>query len=189
MCPIGEETGRQRIESNRYKPWQSLKYYLLFASLVLALFGGSLVGILDPIALAVRSLALSILPGLNYAVNAALDLGGRQPPGMVRSLASAVRLVLGQIVLEFKQPHFRQGFLLGLLSLTILALNLRVTRFWCRALCPLGALLGLVSRWSILGLEKHATRCEDCNRCLLHCQGGETRFPARRGGRPSAICA
>jgi ferredoxin len=96
---------------------------------------------------------------------------------MVRSLASAVRLVLGQIVLEFKQPHFRQGFLLGLLSLTILALNLRVTRFWCRALCPLGALLGLVSRWSILGLEKHATRCEDCNRCLLHCQGGDDPIP------------
>jgi ferredoxin len=44
-------------------------------------------------------------------------------------------------------------------------------------LCPLGALLGVVSRWSILGLEKHAARCEDCNRCLLHCQGGDDPIP------------
>ena len=189
ICPLGtlnhffshiksdKKLGRRRIEGNRYKSWQNLKYYLLIASLVIAFFGGSLVGILDPIALTVRSLALSIIPGLNYALNAALDLAGQQPTGVVSSIVAAIRFVLGQVILEFKQPHFRQGFLLGLLFITILLLNLRVTRFWCRALCPLGALLGLVSRWSILGLEKHATRCEDCNRCLLHCQGGDDPIP------------
>jgi polyferredoxin len=57
-------------------------------------------------------------------------------------------------LLGFKQPHFRQAFFLGLLFLLILALNFRVTRFFCRARCPLGALLGFVSRWSILGLQK-----------------------------------
>ena len=189
ICPLGtinhffgyirseKKLGRQRIESNRYKPWQSLKYYLLIASLVIALFGGSLVGILDPIALTVRSLVLSILPALNYAVNVTLDPLTRQTPGVLRFLASGVRLVLEQVILEFKQPYFRQGFLIGLFFFTILTLNLRVTRFWCRALCPLGALLGLVSRWSILGLDKHAARCEDCNRCLLHCQGGDDPIP------------
>jgi ferredoxin len=61
--------------------------------------------------------------------------------------------------------------------IAILALNLRITRLWCRALCPLGALLGLASRWSILGLEKHPAECEDCNRCLLHCEGGDDPIP------------
>jgi ferredoxin len=125
----------------------------------------------------VRSLALSILPGLNYMLNAALDFLGHQSPGVVRFLANAVRFLLSQTILEFKQPHFRQGFFVGLLFLTIIVLNLRVTRLWCRALCPLGALLGLISRWSILGLEKHVARCEDCNRCLLHCQGGDDPIP------------
>ncbi|HEY7392684.1 MAG TPA: DUF6599 family protein [Bryobacteraceae bacterium] len=189
ICPLGtlnhffshirseKKLGRQRIEGNRYKSWQNLKYYLLIGSLVIAFFGGSLVGILDPIALTVRSLALSILPGLNYALNAALDLAGQQPTGVVSSIVGGIRFLLGQVILEFKQPHFRQGFLLGLLFVTIVTLNLRVTRFWCRALCPLGALLGLLSRWSVLGLEKHAARCEDCNRCLLHCQGGDDPIP------------
>ena len=57
--------------------------------------------------------------------------------------------------------------------LILLAANLRVTRFWCRALCPLGALLGVVSQWSIFGLHKDAASCDKCNRCLLHCQGGD----------------
>jgi len=52
-------------------------------------------------------------------------------------------------------------------------MNLRVTRFWCRALCPLGALLGVAARWSFLGLHKDTTTCNQCNRCLIHCQGGD----------------
>jgi ferredoxin len=33
--------------------------------------------------------------------------------------------------------------------------------------------MGVLSRWSILGLQKHAVACDNCNRCLLHCQGGD----------------
>lgn len=189
ICPLGtlnhffssirseKKLGRRRLESNRYQRWYALKYYLLIAVLVAAVCGSSLAGVLDPISLAVRSLALSVLPGFNYAVNAILDLPGSNPARPVRFVLGGARLVLGQVFLEFRQPHFRQGFLLGLLFMTILALNLRVSRFWCRALCPLGALLGVFSRWSILGLEKRPARCEDCNRCLLHCQGGDDPLP------------
>ncbi|MGA2274479.1 MAG: DUF6599 family protein [Bryobacteraceae bacterium] len=176
ICPLGtlnhlvsnvrseKKSGLRGIASNRYKPWQGLKYYLLFALLAAAFLGGALVGILDPVALTVRSLALSVLPAGNYALNALVELGHGHS-------------VLPAALLSFKQPHFRQGFLLGVIFIVILALNLRVTRFWCRALCPLGALLGLASRWSILGLEKQPAHCEDCNRCLLHCQGGDDPIP------------
>jgi ferredoxin len=81
--------------------------------------------------------------------------------------------VLGSTVLEFRQAHFTQGIFLGVLFLAILAMSLRVTRFWCRAICPLGALLGAVSRWAVLGLQQDPERCNNCNRCLLHCQGGD----------------
>ena len=167
ICPLGTmnhmvstvrwqgKLGRQGIASNRYKPWHSLKYYVLFALLAAAFLGSALAGLLDPMALAVRSLGLSILPAWNYALNAAMLAG-------------------------VKQTHFRQAFPLGAILLVILALNLRITRFWCRAACPLGALLGVASRWSILGLEKHPAHCEDCNRCLLHCQGGDDPVPGAR---------
>ncbi len=187
ICPLGtlnhffgnlkseRKRGLQRLELNRYKKWQTLKYYVLTAALVSALFGGSLLAAMDPISLTIRSLTVSVLPALNYAFNAtfgALD----HLPGL-RFATDIAEFILKATLLSFKQPYFRQGFFLGLVFLAILIFNLRITRFWCRALCPLGALLGVLSRWSLLGLEKNPGHCEDCNRCLLHCQGGDDPIP------------
>ena len=44
--------------------------------------------------------------------------------------------------------------------------------FLPRAMSP-GRAAGCLSRWSILGLRKDAADCDNCNRCLLHCQGGD----------------
>ena len=88
--------------------------------------------------------------------------------------------MLQYLVLDFRQAHFAQGLVLGMLFLAILAASLRVTRLWCRSICPLGALLGAVSRWSVLGLHKDADSCDKCNRCLMHCQGGDDPI----GGAP-----
>ena len=76
-------------------------------------------------------------------------------------------------MLDLRQPHYYQGLVREVLFIAILAASLRVTRLWCRAICPLGALLGAVSRWSILGLHKDPESCNNCNRCLLNCQGGD----------------
>jgi polyferredoxin len=189
ICPLGtlnhffsswkseRKRGLERIALNRYQRWQTLKYYILIAVLVAALFGSSILGLMDPISLTVRSLGLSILPGINYAFNALFDALYRTEVSALRFTADALHFLLKDLVLSFKQPYFRQGFALGLIFLAIMVLNLRITRFWCRALCPLGALLGILSRWSILGLEKHPAHCEDCNRCLLDCQGGDDPIP------------
>jgi polyferredoxin len=189
VCPLGtlnhffsnfkseQKRGRDRIARNRYKPWHTLKYYLLIVLLVAALFGTGLLELLDPISLTVRSLALSVLPGINYGLNAFLVVLDQSDVASLRFTADAVHFLLQDNVLSFRQPYFRQGFFLGLIFIAMLALNFRITRFWCRALCPLGALLGVASRWSILGLEKSPTQCEDCDRCLLHCQGGDDPVP------------
>ena len=192
ICPLGtlnhffsswkseRKRGPERLERNRYKRWQALKYYVLIAVLVAALLGSGIVGIFDPISLLIRSLTLSVLPGLNLAFNALFDALYRTQVSALQLLGEGLRILFSQILLSFKQPYFRQGFLLGLIFLSIMALNLRITRFWCRALCPLGALLGVLSRWSILGLEKHPSHCEDCNRCLLDCQGGDDPIPGAK---------
>jgi ferredoxin len=100
--------------------------------------------------------------------------------GVLQIAADALRYVGKATILSFKQTYFRQGFLMGLIFVIILALNLRVTRFWCRALCPLGALLGVVSRWSIFGLAKNPSRCDNCKRCSMHCQGGDDPAPGTK---------
>jgi polyferredoxin len=189
ICPLGtlnhylgswkseRKRGPERLERNRYKKWQTLKYYLLVAGLVSALLGSLWVGILDPISLTVRSLGAALLPGVNYALDAGVSALRHSSIGPLQTVGTVAQLILNETLLSFRQPHFRQAFFLGTIFVVILALNLRITRFWCRALCPLGALLGVVSRWSILGLEKHAAHCDECNRCLLYCQGGDDPLP------------
>ena len=201
ICPLGalnhffsswkseRKRGRARIESNRYKRWQTLKYYILIAVLVAALFGSEILGILDPISLTVRSLGLSILPGINYGFNALFDALYRTQVGALRFTADVLYFLLKETVLSFKQPYFRQGFFLGLIFITIMVLNLRITRFWCRALCPLGALLGLVSRWSILGLEKHPAIARTATAACSTARAETIRSRARSGAKRNAISA
>jgi len=185
ICPMGTlqhfvgnmpseaKRGKQRIESNRYKRWQTVKYVVLIAGLVAACFGSAAIGWIDPFSLLVRSFGLSILPAFNAAARAALTPLETSHFGAIKATGQALHTILHYTVLDLRQPHYAQGLILGILFIAILALSLRITRFWCRAICPLGALLGAVSRWSILGLSKDAAACDKCNRCLLDCQGGD----------------
>jgi polyferredoxin len=189
VCPLGtlhhvvggfkseKKRGKTLLESNRYKPWQAAKYYVLAAVLASAVFGSLVAGLVDPIPLTVRSVGLAIMPGASYATGAVLDAWYQSPYRGVRFGADVASFLLQGTLVAFRQPHYRQAFLLGAVFVALLTLNLRVTRFWCRALCPLGALLGLASRWSLLHLAKDAARCDTCNRCLLHCQGGDDPIP------------
>lgn len=192
ICPMGtlqhwvgnmpseSKRGRQRIESNRYKRWQTVKYVVLIAGLIAAVFGSMAIGWLDPFSLLVRSIGLAILPAFNFAVRAVLTPLEHSHVAAIRVIGESLHTILQALVLDFRQTHFSQGLVLGVLFLLIVALSLRVTRFWCRSICPLGALLGAVSPWSVLGLHKDPASCDKCNRCLLHCQGGDDPI----GGAP-----
>ena len=185
ICPMGTlqhfvgnmpseaKRGKQRIESNRYKRWQTVKYVVLIAGLVAACFGSAAIGWLDPFSLLVRSFGLSILPAINAAARAVLTPLEHSHVAAIKVTGETLHTILHYMVLDLRQPHYHQGLVLGILFIAILAASLRVTRLWCRAICPLGALLGAVSRWSVLGLHKDESNCDNCNRCLLHCQGGD----------------
>ena len=192
ICPMGTlqhfvgnmpseaKRGKQRIEANRYKRWQTVKYVVLLAGLVAAAFGSMAIGWLDPFSVLVRSFGLAILPAFNFAVRVILTPLENSHVAVIKTTAGIVHSVLGILVLDFRQAHFAQGLVLGILFFVILVASLRVTRLWCRSICPLGALLGAVSRWSLLGLQKDASSCDKCNRCLMHCQGGDDPI----GGAP-----
>ena len=185
ICPMGTlqhfvgnlrseaKRGKQRIESNRYKRWQTIKYVVLIAGLVAAFFGSVVIGTLDPFSLLVRSIGLAVFPAFNFAIRTVLVPMEHSQVGAIRTTGESLHTILQATVLDFRQAHFAQSLVLGILFLLILWASMRVTRFWCRALCPLGALLGAVSRWSILGLHKDTSNCDKCNRCLLNCQGGD----------------
>ena len=47
-----------------------------------------------------------------------------------------------------------------------------VDRFWCRYLCPLGAVLNVLGRFSLLRIRRSPTACTDCTLCDKPCPVG-----------------
>ncbi len=155
ICPLGiinQITGSifnklravDTVAMNSYRPLYRLKYYILAFLVALAALGSLQIGLLDPIPLITRSFAIAVFPGFNY--NSGL--------------------------LYLKQPLFHGGTFLGMIFLAVLFANRFLPRFWCRAVCPLGALLGLLSFRPLFSIWRDVDRCTDCRKCLAHCHGG-----------------
>jgi polyferredoxin len=51
----------------------------------------------------------------------------------------------------------------------LVLLSLLVENFWCRCLCPYGALMGLASLASPLRIRRNAGACIDCAKCARAC--------------------
>ena len=57
-----------------------------------------------------------------------------------------------------------------LLLLAVLGLSSLESRFFCRKVCPLGALLALFSRFSLFTLTGGAPECGKCRQCRAVCR-------------------
>ncbi len=100
-------------------------------------------GLLDPIPLAQRSLNLILLPAADAA--------------------------LGQI--SVAQRHYQGAWLIAALFIAALLMNLKVPRFYCRFVCPLGALMGILGRWALWRVGRSQAKCRGCQLCQADCEG------------------
>ncbi len=159
ICPFGslhhfvgflgnrKKTAAQKIQLNKYRKAQCIKYLILIFFLFMAAFpsiGATLqTGLLDPIPLITRSFNLVLLP-----------LADR-PANLVSATA-----------------RFYEGaWLILTIFLTAVLLNLTIPRFYCRFICPLGALFGILGRFAIWRISKNQSECIDCKLCDRSCEG------------------
>lgn len=183
VCPLGtinNIVGSLKRSRNNIKPrnWHRIKYYILIFLITAFIFSSQLVGIMDPLSLLIRSLSISIYPQFDYSIRAIFDTIYKLDIKGIVDLSESFYSFLKKTILSFHQPFYLQGTFIGLLFLLILGLNLLEKRFWCRYLCPLGALLGLLSRFSILK-RSVSEGCTSCGVCASVCQGGAN--PDKKG--------
>jgi polyferredoxin/Pyruvate/2-oxoacid:ferredoxin oxidoreductase delta subunit len=173
-CPLGtlhNLVGAMKKTKDRLDlaNWHRLKYFILIFLLVSSLFTLQLAGIMDPISLLIRSLSVSVYPLFNNAVSASFDTVYYLDIQSLRDITESVYSFVKKSLLSFEQPYFQQAAFIGLLFFSILALNLYQRRFWCKYLCPLGALLGVISRYSLLK-RSVSEGCASCGACSAECQ-------------------
>ena len=101
------------------------------------------IGLLDPIPLVYRSINLALLPLIDRTTLAT---------------ASSPRLYAGI-------------WLIASIFVVSVLLNLIRPRFYCRFVCPLGALFGVLGRFAIWRIGKSREECTNCHLCEKNCEG------------------
>jgi polyferredoxin len=132
--------------------FRRLKYWLLIFTAGTALVGVSSVFLFSPLTLVTRFYGFVLHPIILMVSNLFLD---------------TFRPVFPQMGLErltfvhFEVHSFNTNLFVAGLFFGILMLGLTQSRFWCRNLCPAGAILALFSR------KPFFRRCvsDDCTRC------------------------
>ncbi len=137
------------------------KYYLLVASLLGAFLGISFFGLLDALSIAVRSYVLVIHSYVAHALVATFGALGWAAG------SAAVR----QALLVHTDPVFQLHVLTLVVLLCLLGLGLLRRRFWCRYLCPLGALYALAAKPAVTK-RSVSEACIECGRCADACPLG-----------------
>ncbi|WP_243371883.1 4Fe-4S binding protein [Geotalea sp. SG265] len=171
ICPLGTildlVTGKIRKRAPLAVLKGKLKYWLLLPLLSLALFNINLAGVLDPIAILLRTLTFFLYPLMGDTVRRGWTelyhlMGDR------RDYLEPAYGVLRDQLLPFRETFYPLAFLSALMFLGIVFLERYERRNWCRNLCPLGTLLGILARLSPLG-RMPADLCPDCKACRTVC--------------------
>jgi polyferredoxin len=163
--------------------WRRVKHWLLSATLGAALLGNLTLLVADPLTILFRTLAVAVQPPLNLAVTNAekvlYPLGPLQRP--LEWLENSLR---GNL-LPTQQGFFQLNLLLALVFVGIVAVNWLAPRFWCRYLCPLGALLAWPTRLAWLRPRAKET-CTKCGLCAPVCPTGAIEVSKEAGFRVDA---
>ena len=166
--------GSSRVEANKTHGWQAAKYYIMWGFLAAAVAGSAIGGLLDPICVAVRAIGLGVIPALQYLGIHGSNIIATSNVRPLQMAADSAQDVLAQQLWTANQSYYHQTWFIVFFLAAILFMNRFIPRFWCRALCPLGAFLGVMSRFALFGMEKDHSKCTDCNLCLVSCQGADS---------------
>ncbi len=197
VCPFGAlnqffstltlRKPKDRIALGAFTPHLKWKYYILFALLGSALVGMNLIGWFDPFSILTKGIGLAVYPLVSLGLVDFLDWIYAVDPGIgpvrLTLVTEPVYGFLQDHFLPAEQPHYWGSFLIGIILIAILLLNLVRMRFWCRYICPLGALLGLIGRNPIVRLIRDEETCSDCGLCVAECPGAAN--PDSKSWKPS----
>jgi len=192
LCPLGallDLFSLRRWQAKRAPgdAWRKAKYGLLLTILAAATLTNLTLLIFDPLTILFRTLSVSIWPALDQLVIAAESALYRLP--VLRPAVSSFDGLVRPDVLPTEPTFYRYTLLYAGMFAGVVALNLLAPRFWCRALCPLGALLGLLSK---VGLVRRAVneRCQQCDACARACPTGTVRPDQAYASDPGecAVC-
>jgi len=169
ICPLGSIIDMCGIKAkNRDLGLRQVKYYILGFIVIMAFLGIQIAWIFDPLVITARFISLNFIPSVTLIIDKAFIFIIRSfgyytlPYDFYRSLKSSI---LGVKIFYFSHSIFTLGFFIIICGLVLIT-----KRFWCRAICPLGAIYSLVAKFALL--SRSVDKCEHCMKCMSDCRTG-----------------
>ena len=167
ICPMGttiDETdrlinspGKKTVQIDRHL--RSIKYYVLFFILGAALLGVSFVFLGSPISLIARFYGLVIYPMLSFLASLGVQI--------VMPLAEKFD-IYSIVFAKIPTPRFATQLFILVFFIAIFAAVRISPRFWCRFICPSGAILALFSMRPLYRRQV-SEDCTNCGKCVKSC--------------------
>jgi MauM/NapG family ferredoxin protein len=172
VCPLGTacDAARPAVAGKRSTgpeegPWTAAKYLVLLFILAAALLGLNLAYWGAPLTLAGRLFVLVLGPAGELGLSALSDAGL-----LPDRAASALGL---------PPDRYLGGWFFLLFFAALLSLQHFRPRFWCRFLCPAGAVFALTARRPLFR-RTVSDACTDCGLCRRRCPMGAIRGDPRQ---------
>ncbi len=171
VCPLGilqdfiSRGGRmfKKKRKRRYKytkPKTILRYTILITTVLLGLFGSVfIVNILDP-----------------YSMFGKVATGLLRPVGIwINNDLAHILESMNVFLLSLKDigtVHLATLAFPVIILFVLIYMAGRYGRLYCNTICPVGTLLGWISRFSLFRIEIDAASCIKCGKCAFSCKSG-----------------
>ncbi|MGB5892881.1 MAG: 4Fe-4S binding protein, partial [Ignavibacteriaceae bacterium] len=167
VCPVGTlqdviSNISNKITGEHFYNWSKELKWLRYSILILTVLsipvlGILLVGLLDPLSNFGRILSNLIRPLIILLNN---------------FLALFLELMGSYIIYPVDIMGFSiAGFIFSFIILTtLLLMSIKRGRLFCNTICPLGTLLGLISKVSIFKIKINEDECDSCGMCSAVCK-------------------
>ncbi len=163
ICPLGIVQDiiiflrRKILPKKRYKykkPLIILQYSILGLGIISLLFGGILFfNWLDP-----------------YSNFGRIATHIYQPIVLKTNNAIASNIGLGLHPLESRPIHYGSLFFAGGILVLVSILSIFRERLYCNSICPVGTVLGFLSKFSIFKIRIEDSTCTKCGKCQVACK-------------------
>nr|MBU1328094.1 4Fe-4S binding protein [Candidatus Omnitrophota bacterium] len=167
ICPLGAIIDICGVKAkNRDLGFRQIKYYILGFIVISTFFGMQIAWIFDPLVITARFISLNFIPSVVFMLDKffiSIIKGMNFYTPLYDFYRFTKSSILGIKIYYFPHSFITLGFFLIILGLLVIA-----KRFWCRILCPLGAIYALIAKFSIL--RRHVDKCMHCMKCSVGCR-------------------
>ncbi len=183
FCPLGSMIDIW----NRLRPgkptgnttyFPTLSRFLLILLLAASLCGFGIAGYFDPFSILVRAMTQALYPVLNSVTVGFFTFTYQQLPEILNEFTEPVYAFMQRTILPSEQKFFQQVYLSLAILVSVFLVEHWQRRFFCRNICPLGAMLGVLGKYGLLVPRSGDEACKACRICSKTCRMGaidETR--------------